>query len=104
MKCPACRAPDMAVKDSRPTTDDATVKRRLLRGDAVTKNGLMDAVYTTGIDDQPEIKIIDVFICKLRKKLKPFGIEIATIWGVGYQMTADSKALIDGQWPRQAAA
>jgi two-component system cell cycle response regulator CtrA len=72
---------------------------RLLRGDAVSKDGLMNAVYTVGIDDQPEIKIIDVFICKIRKKLKPFGIEIATIWGVGYQMTAQSVASFKERWP-----
>ena len=39
--------------------------------------------------DEPELKIIDVFICKLRKKLanasngKDY---IETVWGRGYQL------------------
>jgi two-component system cell cycle response regulator CtrA len=37
--------------------------------------------------DEPELKIIDVFICKLRKKLDSAsgGINfIETVWGRGY--------------------
>ncbi len=36
--------------------------------------------------DEPEIKIIDVFICKLRKKLADAGVRniIGTVWGRGY--------------------
>ena len=37
--------------------------------------------------DEPEIKIIDVFVCKLRKKLSKIsgGIEfVETVWGRGY--------------------
>jgi two-component system cell cycle response regulator CtrA len=37
--------------------------------------------------DEPELKIIDVFVCKLRKKLaKATGGEhyIETVWGRGY--------------------
>jgi len=39
--------------------------------------------------DEPELKIIDVFICKLRKKLaKACDGEqyIETIWGSGYRL------------------
>jgi two-component system cell cycle response regulator CtrA len=39
--------------------------------------------------DEPELKIIDVFICKLRKKLaEATGGEnyIETVWGRGYVM------------------
>ena len=48
--------------------------------------------YATG--DEPEIRIVDVFICKLRKKLKPFGIEVETVWGQGYHLPPESKAAI----------
>jgi two-component system cell cycle response regulator CtrA len=37
--------------------------------------------------DEPELKIIDVFICKLRKKLSEAtggGSSIETVWGRGY--------------------
>ena len=43
-------------------------------------------------DDEPEMKIVDVFVCHIRRKLKPFGIEIGTRWGVGYFMTPANKA------------
>jgi two-component system cell cycle response regulator CtrA len=35
--------------------------------------------------DEPEMKIIDVFICKLRKKLAGAGADglIGTVWGRG---------------------
>ncbi len=36
--------------------------------------------------DEPELKIIDVFICKLRKKLQKAAGDhhIETVWGRGY--------------------
>lgn len=37
--------------------------------------------------NEPELKIIDVFICKIRKKLKPLGLSIATHWGQGYSIS-----------------
>lgn len=36
--------------------------------------------------EEPEIKIIDVWICKLRKKLRPLGVKIDTVWGRGYRL------------------
>jgi two-component system, cell cycle response regulator CtrA len=39
--------------------------------------------------DEPELKIIDVFICKLRKKLAnaSYGKDyIETVWGRGYML------------------
>lgn len=53
--------------------------------EVVMKGALYDAVYGALPEcDQPEIKIVDVMICKMRKKLKPIGIVIATSWGRGY--------------------
>lgn len=60
---------------------------RLLRGGLCSKNLLMAALYTAGADDDPEIKIVGVFICKMRKKIAPWGLRIDTIWGHGYQMS-----------------
>jgi two-component system cell cycle response regulator CtrA len=38
--------------------------------------------------DEPDMKIIDVFICKLRKKLAQAGADelIETVWGRGYMI------------------
>jgi DNA-binding response OmpR family regulator len=50
-----------------------------------------------GSDDEPEAKIIDVFICKLRKKLaNASGGQdyIETIWGRGYALREPTKQAI----------
>lgn len=51
----------------------------------MTKEALLAALYQLR-SDEPEIKIIDVWICKLRKKLKPLGVNIETVWGRGYRL------------------
>jgi two-component system cell cycle response regulator CtrA len=42
---------------------------RLRKGTTLTKEMFLNHLY--GGMDEPELKIIDVFICKLRKKLQP---------------------------------
>ncbi len=56
----------------------------LRKGMVLTKDAFLNHLYG-GMDD-PEIKIIDVFICKLRKKLARAGADnlIGTVWGRGY--------------------
>jgi two-component system cell cycle response regulator CtrA len=58
----------------------------LKRGQTVTKDMFLDHLY--GGAYEPVLKIIDVFICKLRKKLTAATGEnyIETIWGRGYVM------------------
>ncbi|QFU08878.1 Cell cycle response regulator CtrA [Rhodobacteraceae bacterium THAF1] len=57
----------------------------LRKGTTLTKEMFLNHLY--GGMDEPELKIIDVFICKLRKKLSTScGGEnyIETVWGRGY--------------------
>ncbi|WP_412058161.1 response regulator transcription factor CtrA [Bartonella sp. DGB2] len=57
----------------------------LRKGTTLTKEMFLNHLY--GGMDEPELKIIDVFICKLRKKLDAIsgGINyIETVWGRGY--------------------
>src|SRR5579875_263202 len=57
----------------------------LRKGSTLTKDMFLNHLY--GGMDEPELKIIDVFVCKLRKKLaQATGGEhyIETIWGRGY--------------------
>ena len=49
-------------------------------------------VYGLDPDGGPELKIIDVMICRLRKKLGD--IEIETVRGSGYRLTAEASELI----------
>lgn len=55
-------------------------------------NNILYAV--AGIDVQD--KTIDVFICKIRRKLKPFGIEIRNVWGHGFELTQENKNRLNG--------
>ena len=43
---------------------------------------------------EAEPKIIDVFVCKIRAKLRKFQVRIDTIWGQGYAMDEESKRLV----------
>ena len=58
----------------------------LRKGMVLTKEAFLNHLY--GGMDEPEMKIIDVFICKLRKKLAVAGAGnlIGTVWGRGYMM------------------
>jgi two-component system cell cycle response regulator CtrA len=64
----------------------------LRKGSTITKEMFLNQLY--GGMDEPELKIIDVFICKLRKKLanasggKDY---IETVWGRGYVLREPSE-------------
>ncbi len=67
----------------------------LRKGTTLTKEMFLNHLY--GGMDEPELKIIDVFICKLRKKLNAAADGdnyIETVWGRGYvlQDPEESKA------------
>ncbi|KQT75820.1 two-component system response regulator [Methylobacterium sp. Leaf465] len=59
----------------------------LRKGTTLTKEMFLNHLY--GGMDEPELKIIDVFICKLRKKLANASQGknyIETVWGRGYAL------------------
>lgn len=87
------------------TPNEARAFGVLLARDVATKDAIMSALYGGKADiDQAEPKIVDVFICKTRKKLKPFNIEIKTSWGSGYYLDAATKARVRAMMPSQVAA
>jgi two-component system cell cycle response regulator CtrA len=65
----------------------------LRKGSTMTKEMFLNHLY--GGLDEPEAKIIDVFICKLRKKLSANGGHdyIETIWGRGYTLREPAEQL-----------
>ena len=68
----------------------------LRKGTTLTKEMFLNHLY--GGMDEPELKIIDVFICKLRKKLAEVtGGEsyIETVWGRGYVLRDPTPAEIE---------
>ena len=70
----------------------------LRKGTTLTKEMFLNHLY--GGMDEPELKIIDVFICKLRKKLsQATGGEnyIETVWGRGYVLRDPQPVELDHQ-------
>src|ERR1700675_3562152 len=64
----------------------------LRKGTTLTKEMFLNHLY--GGMDEPELKIIDVFICKLRKKLANASEGrnfIETVWGRGYVLREPSE-------------
>lgn len=59
----------------------------------ISREGLLSTLYALE-QDEAEIKIIDVFICKMRKKLKFLGLSIETAWGRGYWLKFEGKATV----------
>lgn len=66
------------------TATEQRLMGALLKRDTCTKEQLLAALMTVDHHDEPQIKIVDVFISKMRRKLRPFNIEIGTLWGRGY--------------------
>ena len=64
----------------------------LRKGTTITKEALLSQLY--GGMDEPGMKIIDVFVCKLRKKLASASNGrnyIETVWGRGYVLREPSE-------------
>ena len=63
----------------------------LRKGAVLSKEAILDHLY--GGLDEPNPKIIDVFICKIRKKLQSMGVEdfIETNWGAAIWSSITAK-------------
>jgi len=68
----------------------------------LTKEAILFSLYPNE-HDQPEVKIVDVLVCELRKKLKEAGTtcRISTVWGRGY-LLGDPKPMQSGMPEKQS--
>jgi len=76
----------------------------LRKGTTLTKEMFLNHLY--GGMDEPELKIIDVFVCKLRKKLATACSGenyIETVWGRGYVLRDPAPVKASGRADKQAA-
>jgi len=66
----------------------------LRKGQTVTKENILTKLY--GGRDEPDAKIIDVFVCKLRKKLSAVlgDCMVRTVWSRGYMIGGEQAALV----------
>lgn len=76
----------------------------LRKGTTLTKEAFLNHLY--GGMDEPELKIIDVFICKLRKKLEDAtggDNYVETVWGRGYVLREPKGAANSGTSKKKVA-
>ncbi len=66
------------------TRSEVTMFQTLVTLELATKDAMLTALYSDRAGDEPEPRIVDVYLCKMRKKLRTFGVEIRTLWGRGY--------------------
>lgn len=69
---------------------EAAMLATMLRRDQITKEQLHTVVEQnrpTHGQSPTDPKIVDVVICKLRKKLRPHNINVETMWGIGYMIS-----------------
>lgn len=85
----------LAGRTIRLTAREFAVLRLLVlrRGAVVRKQTMLSHLYAQD-SEEPDGKIIDVFVCKLRRKLAEAGGRdvISTVWGVGYRLDAPAEA------------
>ena len=76
------------------TTSEHTILRTMFRneGRVVTREVIMNTIYPH-LEDAPEQKIIDVFVCKIRAKISGQPFKIETVWGRGYRLVRDDGAV-----------
>lgn len=80
----------------RLTPAEARVFAHLTTREMGTKTSIMAALYSDKPDDYVDPKIVDVFVCKMRKKLRAFKVDIATVWGQGYALADRQRYAVKG--------
>jgi hypothetical protein len=82
------------VRRFKVTQQQASLLLVLIKRREVTRKMLHDVIESRR--PQPKVetdqKIVDVVICKLRKRLETFGLRIQTVWSCGYLMPAEDRA------------
>lgn len=74
--------------------NEGRIFAQLLRREIVTRHRLI-AITQRRTDAEPKLKDVDVWINRLRSKLRPLGIEIVTVYGIGYMLPRSFKASIE---------
>lgn len=78
----------------RLTPSEDCILACLLARETATRDQIMDALYEDRNGDEPAEGVLGVFLCKLRKKLKPLEISIQTRYGVGWALSPEAKAIL----------
>lgn len=77
----------LLIKDRfKVTLSQARLLASLADGRMHSKRGIYEFVYHDDFDNPPEMRIIDVFMSNVRKKVRPYGLAIETVHGAGYRL------------------
>lgn len=80
-----------AFPDMEPSLGD--ILSMLLKRDFVTREGLYTVQYGARPEsDQPDEKVLDVLVCRLRNHLEPHGVTFKTARDAGWFMPKPEKA------------
>jgi two-component system, cell cycle response regulator CtrA len=63
-------------------------------GRIVSVDRIMETLYDNREKEPPDANIARVWICKLRRKLEPYGVIFENIYGRGYQATPATRELL----------
>ena len=74
------------------TKSEATIVGAIARTGSITKERLYSALYgdLDMVESPRGPNNISVRICHIRAKLKPYGIEVTTQWGIGFSIGSAS--------------
>lgn len=85
------------------TPSEENVLGVLVNRELGTYEALLTALYLAKGRPEASQKILQVFICRLRKKLEPYGIKIRTVYGRGWALSPESRASLRADKTRAAA-
>jgi predicted transcriptional regulator len=82
---------DLLLGVAHMSRTESQIMAALLDRGRASRQAIYSRIYGNRNEaDQAEPKIVDVMICKLRKKLKVYDVEVNTIWGYGYELDAEN--------------
>jgi hypothetical protein len=92
-RLPQHRAPLDAMQQLKSDYTLSIVRRmfRLTHSEAVLLLTLLRATELSKHHNAMSAEAIDVHVCRLRRRLRLYDVEIKTIWGYGYEMPASSR-------------
>ena len=76
------------------TPQEAKILGILYKREIASKDFIFRTMYADDWDHDREPKIIEVFLSKIRKKLRPIGVTIQNDYGHGWYLTPADKAKI----------
>ena len=76
------------------TSSESKIMGGLLSGRTLSADQMIQLLYWDKEEPDTAYNGLQVRLCHLRSKLKPFGIEIVCKWGVGYHLDPPGKQVV----------